>query len=370
MVELEISVNAGAVTVTGNEYQIVHLQSAIAEILHLNPSVSLTSVSFHSVPFVAELSPRQRSIVHFLLPDVPVDAPIDSLRAIPTLALDLLEPAASLKSLHPASFTHDRVSIPLPLASFLVEVFAAYQDTVVVHRINKRFNSDPIFTLLLPVPIPVKFSLATNTEVLLSLADPLILPLARTGPLLDAALNALSHRPFKTVTFSHVDIEGFDTGRQTLFGKKNGVALVKGEDELHSDESRTFTFWVTPVNSTDFGDTLNDAVERAYWQINRRECIECRKPFSDVSNEPCVQSAHAEGCKQLPFEDGSFEKFDPATQQTFVRWSCAPQEVPIDDNGCLEVIVNELHVAAGDADLSRMEVLNGALFLTRDRATE
>jgi hypothetical protein len=369
MAELDISVDGGAVVVTGNEYQIAHLQSSISALLHLSPSISVTSVTFRSRPFVAELSARQRSILNFLYPDIPADTPMKELSAIPSLGLDLLERAAALKPPHPSSFSSDQASIPLPLAAFLVEIFAAYQDPVVEHRINKRFNSDPIFTLLLPVPVPVKFSLATNTTVLLSLADAVGLPLERTKALLGIAIQAVSRRPFRTITFDKVDIEGFANDRQTLFCRKQGVALVKGEDEIYSDESRTFTFWITPVVSGQFGEKVNDAIEREYWAINRRECIECRKAFSDVSNERCVQHVHADECRQLPFEDGSLEKFDPETQQTFVRWNCSSEDVPIDDNGCLEVIVSELHVA-GDSDLSKLEILNGAVFLAPIPATE
>jgi hypothetical protein len=268
-------------------------------------------------------------------------SPIFALKAISPLALDLLESAASFKAPQPANFTYNHTSIPLPLAAFLVEVFADFQDPIVVHRINKRFNSDPIFTLLLPIPIPVRFSLGTNTEVLLSLMDSHALPVSRIAPLLETAIQVLSRGAFKTVTFDRVDIEGFDSDRQTLLCKKFNLAFVKGEDSLQSDDSRTFTFWVTPLSGPAFPDGIDVALEREYWPINRRECIECRKKFSDVSNEPCVQSVHDEGCRQLPFEDGSLEKFDPETQQTFVRWSCSTDEIPIDDNGVLILFLDK-----------------------------
>jgi hypothetical protein len=367
MGDLAITVNGGDVLITGNDYQVAHVQSAIRTILRLDPSVDISTVTFRSTGAVSDLNPRQRSIVHLLLPDVPADAPFDALKGIPALALDLLESASSLKVPPPTSFSYGERPVPLPIAAFLVEIFGAYQDRDVAHRINKRFNTDPIFTLLLPIPVPVKFRLAPNAEVLLSVAESAALPASRALALLESAILWISGRPFKTITFRRVDIEGFDSDKQSLFSRKNNVALVKGDDDLHPDESRTFTWWVTPLGGP-FPDKFDDVVEREYFPINRRECAECHKPFSDVSNEPCVQNVHAPDCVQLPFEDGSLERFDPEEQQTFVRWSCCPEDVPIDENGCLEVIVNSLHLSAGDVDLSLKEIVDGAVFLRTDSA--
>jgi hypothetical protein len=363
MGDLAIAVNGSDVLVTGNDYQIADIQSAVRRLLHLDPSIAISSVKFQSTGSVSDLNPRQRSIVHLLLPDVPADAPFDSLKAIPSLALDLFESASSQKVPPPTSFSYGERFVPLPIAAFLVEIFAAYQDRDVAHRINKRFNTDPVFTLLLPIPVPVKFRLAPNAEVILSLAESGALPAARAAALLDGAIFWLSKRPFKTITFRSVDMEGFDSDRQSLFSRKNNVALVKDDDDLHPDDSRTFMWWVTPLGGA-FPDKFEDLVEREYFPINRRECAECHKPFSDVSNESCVQNVHAPDCVQLPFEDGSLERFDPEQQQTFVRWSCCPDELPIDENGCLEVIANEFHL--GDVDLSAKEIVDGAVFLRTD----
>jgi len=187
------------------------------------------------------------------------------------------------------------------------------------------------------------------------LGDFFALPVAVSQPLLHAAIQAVRRGPFKTITFTDVDILGFEQSRQAILASTYKVALLKGEDKIRGTEGRrSFVVLVTPL-SGQFAPTFNRDIEKEFIRISLFQCVACEKIFSDATEEPCVKFEHGPDCKQLPFDDGEMQHFDDETQQMLVNWSCQGV-VPADDSGCLRIHLEQCHIADGQDSTSKFEI--------------
>jgi hypothetical protein len=348
-----VSVENGETVVSAPPPVLEDLQKSIRELLHCDPGNSLSVIRFVAQTTVPKtLTLKQRQIVKFLYPEVKQDAPFEEFEKIQALHLELLEAATIAKPQGPIHFTQNGKIVSMTLAALLVEVFGVNQPRNLMCRTNKLFDSNPIFTLLLPIPVPVKFSQIGSDSVQLALSNPTSLPASITYGLLNKAITAVISRKIIRVEFNEVDRFGFERDLQMSLAKNNGIALIKSEDRISDeDDARSFTIWAVPLSES-VPSNLKDKFERQWFAIARRPCANCGVLFSDQCNEPCVIRKH-EG-ERIPFEDGLDEHQIEETGEIIVRYECCG-EVEADCPGCVEAVIEPLHVGTPGNDLSTWE---------------
>lgn len=365
MSEINIKVEKGVTTISGPVHLISRIQSEVRAVLNMEQSTALNELHFNTVDASGTITHEIREKIALIYPGYKPELTDEQLLAVEALHLDKLKESLSHPTPALPSFTLNEIEIPKAAAALLIEAYSINQPNSLKYLADK-FEEPNVYTLNIPICIPILFkevNIASNV-VSVSFAEIPGIPIEVSVKLFNAAIESLQAQKVICANFKGVDLEGFEHDIQTALEKIGDLFIVKTDDSISEKPHTSRSFSIYAIAAKPYLHNFNDQIylqksidliEKKYFAVSLRKCIECDQIFSDSQHDDCI-TYHHEG-DQIPFEDGKtehIEKDQYGQDLVWVNYECCGNILK-DEPGCLEVNHGK-HQAPHNSDLSKFEI--------------
>jgi hypothetical protein len=275
--------------------------------------------------------------------DITRDAPLDKLRAIPELGLDLLDRPPLLEFARFYSQTPQRLmKLPRFIGDAFIEAFSINQPAATAHLENKALGKVGL-EIKLPVPIPVLFDGETEPgKWFFGFYDTPLLSAADVEQRVSSALNTFAHREMLVAEFGRIDLPsegGFSSEKLDDFARRWDVVVLKSEGQIDQTfECRSYTLKIIKMHwSPEKEQGVKKELLGLFDQYRIAYCSVCGLVYCVGEGGQCVSSRHAK--RQIPFPNGKM--VDERTGADGKRFKCLKfeccGEVPEQRDGCVQL---------------------------------